>query len=100
MTGIIFDMDGTLWDSSSGVAAAWTGVLKQHPEVQRDLVTQEDVQHVMGLTMTRIAEILFPDLVSDAVHRSGVMKECTDAENSYLRVHGGNALSWTGRDTA
>ena len=31
--GIIFDMDGTLWDSAEGVAKAWTEIV---PEVLKD----------------------------------------------------------------
>ena len=27
--GIIFDMDGTLWDSTVGVAVSWNEILKQ-----------------------------------------------------------------------
>ena len=27
--GIIFDMDGTLWDSTVGVAESWNEILKQ-----------------------------------------------------------------------
>ena len=28
--GILFDLDGTLWDSSEGVAASWEKSLDEH----------------------------------------------------------------------
>ena len=33
--GIIFDMDGTLWDSADGVAKSWTQVI--HNEYKKDM---------------------------------------------------------------
>ena len=36
--GIIFDMDGTLWDSSKGVADCWTEVVKkEYPSPDKDV---------------------------------------------------------------
>ena len=29
---ILFDLDGTLWDSSEGVLKSWNQVLEMHPE--------------------------------------------------------------------
>ena len=42
--GIIFDMDGTLWDSAEGVAKAWSKVVSERYTDQRvinftDIVT-------------------------------------------------------------
>ena len=39
--GIIFDMDGTLWDSTVGVAESWNEILKQE-KVNRTPLTVED----------------------------------------------------------
>ena len=57
--GIIFDMDGTLWDSAEQVAASWTLALHQcgYADV---VVTKEDMYRTMGRTMDKIAEMLFP----------------------------------------
>ncbi|MDD6667432.1 MAG: HAD hydrolase-like protein [Lachnospiraceae bacterium] len=79
--GLIFDMDGTIWDSSENVAASWTEVLNRHPEVERQSVSRSDVQGVMGKTMTYIQKELG---LSDSV-----MKECMTYENTYLSEHGG-----------
>jgi phosphoglycolate phosphatase len=84
--GIIFDMDGTLWDSAKGVAKSWTNVVAQDYTKER-VITEEDIQGVMGKTMDIIAEILFPELEGE--QRDQLLQHCCDAENSYLREHGG-----------
>lgn len=84
--GIIFDMDGTLWDSASGVAKSWTRVVNQEYDKNR-VITTEDIQSVMGKTMDKIAEILFPELEEKA--RLELIDHCGLDENDYLREHGG-----------
>ena len=59
--GIIFDMDGTLWDSAANVAESWNLAIKQDGSVDKKL-TEQDIQGVMGKTMDVIADILFPEL--------------------------------------
>jgi len=85
-TGIIFDMDGTLWDSSQEVADAWSDVLLKHPNVKRQQLTKEDLQSVMGLTMKDIALRLFPEV--ETKEQDVIMEECMEYENAYLRIHG------------
>ena len=59
--GIIFDMDGTLWDSADGVAKSWTQVIQN--EYKKDMVvTEQDIKRVMGKTMDVIGDIFFPEL--------------------------------------
>lgn len=84
--GIIFDLDGTLWDSAEGVAVSWNQVLKQQSVNGRNL-TAEDIHNVMGKTMDMIADILFAD--RDPAMRKAIMEECCARENDYLARHGG-----------
>ncbi len=85
-TGIIFDMDGTLWDSSENVAYSWTEKVKELGYDRPD-ITQEDIMGIMGLTMDRIADIIFGDLPADERYR--LLDECCEHENDYLLRHGG-----------
>lgn len=84
--GIIFDMDGTLWDSADGVAKSWTQVI--HNEYKKDMdITEADVKSVMGKTMNVIAQIVFPELDKEA--QQVLLEKCCDWENEYLRRNGG-----------
>ena len=84
--GVIFDMDGTLWDSSEGVASSWTEIVKKEYDENR-VITAEDVQAVMGRTMDKIADALFAELSKE--ERMALLRKCCDYENEYLRIHGG-----------
>lgn len=84
--GIIFDMDGTLWDSAKGVALSWTEIVHKEYDKER-VITTEDIQGVMGRTMDKIADALFPELSKEG--RMNLLRKCCDYENEYLRIHGG-----------
>ncbi|MBU3188381.1 hypothetical protein K9O30_03270 [Clostridium bowmanii] len=45
---IIFDLDGTLWDSTDGMLRAWDMVIDSNKKV-RDHLTLEVVHSVMGM---------------------------------------------------
>jgi len=84
--GIIFDMDGTLWDSALPVAESWNQVLSQKEGIDKK-ITKEDMYQVMGKTMDIIAEIFFPTIEKN--EREVLLKECCQYENEYLSMHGG-----------
>jgi phosphoglycolate phosphatase len=87
-TGIIFDMDGTLWDSAASVAASWSEILATWPkDPGRRSITAEEISSVMGQTMTAISQKLFPALDSEG--QTALADACMDYENTYLREHGG-----------
>lgn len=83
---IIFDLDGTLWNSIEGVCGTWKEVLKGYPNI-KEVITSSDLESCMGLLIEDIGKKLFPDL-SDEL-RSELMKECCDKEQIYLGEHGG-----------
>ena len=47
--GIIFDMDGTLWDSAENVAKSWNKAIADYG-YERAPITKEDMYSVMGKT--------------------------------------------------
>lgn len=82
--GVIFDMDGTIWDTTSLVVPAWNIVLKRYNVKQ---ITVKDMQGFMGKTLENIASIILPEMhVED---RMRIMSECCLEEQSYLRSNGG-----------
>lgn len=84
--GILFDLDGTLWDSSDGVITSWTDVLRGVPDLPRP-VTTEDVHACMGMTAEQIMDRLFPGLPPE--RQRFLFDTCMRAECAYLAEHGG-----------
>ena len=63
--GVIFDLDGTMWDASGVTAQTWVKVLGDHPEVKPAMpLDAENVKRYMGLTNEELAGIFFPALTS------------------------------------
>ena len=83
---LLFDLDGTLWDSAANVAEAWNRVFaREDPSLPK--LTEDDIHSVMGLTMREIQDRLQPSLPDD--RRGPVFAECCTYEVEYLREHGG-----------
>ena len=86
MDGIIFDVDGTLWDSVEVVAESWNLAIKENSDLEPSL-NREILQGLFGKTMDEIATGVFPDLDTDS--RRKLMDICFDYENRYLETHPG-----------
>ena len=61
MDGIIFDVDGTLWDSTDSVAESWNLAIRENSSLDLT-IDGEILQGLFGKTMTEIADALFPSL--------------------------------------
>lgn len=86
LENIIFDLDGTLWDSTLSVVDVWNKVFRTYPDIKK-IITLEDMASSMGLVIEDIAEKFFPDLDSD--YRLNIALKCCEEECDYLRSHGG-----------
>ena len=83
---ILFDLDGTLWDSVDEIVATWNNVIECHPGL-RVPITRAEQESVMGLQMDEISRKLFPTEPPD--RQMALMEECIREENQYLEEHGG-----------
>ena len=83
---LIFDLDGTLWDSAANVAVSWNEVFQREYPSLPDL-TKDDIHSVMGMTMKEIENALHPSIPEE--RRSEIFDECCRYEVEYLREHGG-----------
>ncbi|MDB4904202.1 MAG: gph [Mucilaginibacter sp.] len=84
---IIFDLDGTLWDSSNNVALAWQQAIEQVNYVD-EVMTVEKVRSITGLAYNVIFDRLFPYL--DTEKRTDLMAICAKVELEILHTKGGD----------
>lgn len=82
---IIFDLDGTLWDSTSSVIDSWNQTISNYSEVKNKL-TVDDMKSVMGLVIQDVALKLFPYLEEE--NRLTIVNHCYIKECEYLEKHG------------
>ena len=78
---LIFDIDGTLWDSRALVAEGYTIQLKQEG-LDHLCVTAEDLKPLFGKVMTEIADAILASI--DPKDRYDLMERCMETENNYL----------------
>ena len=83
---ILFDLDGTLWDSSGIVSRVWTESIRANglPDF---LLTAEGLQAEMGKTMVDIGKSLLPYI--DSEERLRLMKLAMEEENKAVLNEGG-----------
>ena len=86
MDSIIFDVDGTLWDSTDSVARSWNLAIQENSSLDLT-ITENALQQVFGKTMTEIADTLFSRLPEK--ERIKLLEVCFQYENRYLETHPG-----------
>ena len=82
MESLIFDIDGTLWDSRQLVAEGYNLQLQEEGLTQF-FVDAETLKPLFGKVMTEIAGKLFPTLSRQQA--LALMERCMDRENRYLQ---------------
>lgn len=83
---IIFDLDGTLWDSTANVAEAWQAAAQQVGFI-KDEVTEAHVASIVGMTYDAIFEKLFPYL--NAAEREEYKAKASVSELEVMNRKGG-----------
>ena len=78
---LIFDIDGTLWDSRALVAEGYNIQLKEEG-LEHLFATAEDLRPLFGKVMTDIADVILASIPED--RRYDLMARCMETENNYL----------------
>lgn len=83
--GIIFDLDGTLWDATGQMAESWTMYLNEQGV---DITLTKDVlKKEMGKVISDIADDLIPFV--EAPRRYDLLKACGKVQDTYLLQNSG-----------
>lgn len=86
MKNIIFDIDGTLWDSTEVVADSWNAAIRNKSGIEANL-DGDKLKQLFGKTMDEIGRIILPML--DDEKRAEVCQACYDYEDAFLEEHSG-----------
>ena len=78
---LIFDIDGTLWDSRALVAEGYNIQLRSEG-LDHLCVTAEDLKPLFGKVMTEIADVILASVPER--ERYALMDRCMATENAYL----------------
>jgi len=78
---LIFDLDGTLWDTCQGCAQTWNLVL-QEKNIPYRTITEADMSLIMGKTHNQIRAMFFSDL--EIPFADELMHEILQRENQII----------------
>ncbi len=80
---IIFDLDGTLWDTSNEVESVWNEVAKTYNLKMEN----NQIRKIMGLTKVEIIDYFFQN---NTERGNAFISKCQESENKYLLENGGH----------
>ncbi len=81
---LIFDIDGTLWNSPALVAEGYNLQLRKEG-LDHLCVNEQILLNLFGRVMTAIADAIFPEI--PLPQRYELMDRCIDSGNRYLKEH-------------
>ena len=81
---VIFDLDGTLWDTVAPLTLIWNQVFQKNNTGK--VISEDDLRNVMGKNLQEISAIYFPDM--ERSRREGIMNQCAVVHCAYLKEHG------------
>lgn len=84
--GIIFDLDGTLWDSCRVVSESWGETLRRDYGFESS-PTAQDIKAIMGMTAEEITKAIFSQYGERAKE---ICLACIHGENDYIADRGGD----------
>lgn len=83
---LIFDLDGTLWDSRATIIKIWNDVLNKHQLIQEEL-KPDDMNKYMGLLAHDILKDMLPGVSDQQIQE--LLSEVVARENEVLGIQGG-----------
>jgi phosphoglycolate phosphatase len=86
--GVLFDLDGTLWDTTEACAAGWNDALRRSGIAYRT-ITAADIASIMGLPHDQCVRTVFADCSESVIQ---LMIEETQREDTLAVEHLGRAL--------
>lgn len=71
---IIFDMDGTMWDTTEAILPVWNDVLKKYSSETSKQISKAEMDSYMGKTIEQTAHLSLPEL--DIKRGLEILGEC------------------------
>ena len=84
--GLLFDLDGTLWDSVDAICTSWNQMLARRAPELAGSVTRQRLLPCMGMLLPDIAARLLPQ--ADPEQLRPLLRELLEVENRYVAVRG------------
>ncbi|MCH5297035.1 MAG: HAD family hydrolase [Ruminococcus sp.] len=83
---IIFDMDGTMWDTTEAILPVWNEVLRKYSNETSKQISKAEMDSYMGKTLEQIAQLSLPEL--DIKRGFEILSECCKTECKSLEETG------------
>ncbi len=91
--GVLFDLDGTLWNATEAIAISWQLALQGAEDIPHP-PTVAQLERVMGMTARQLMATLFPHISEE--RGAELFARCCEVENDYLLRHGGQLYPGVG----